>query len=319
LRVALFGGKNRGSAILNKLLDLKQEVVGVFYFEEDPHEKIWYERVRDVAVGRGIASFNHTTTSKWDLTQILRNLRPEIIFVVSWRYRIESAQYSIPPGSCVVFHDSLLPKYRGFAPMNWAIINGEKRTGATMFYIADEIDSGDIIAQKATDITADDDAKTLDEKVTRLYADLLVENLPLLAEGRAPRTPQDHGEATYTCKRIPEDGLIAWKASAEQVRNLVRALTDPYPGAYTFVRHGGQMRKLYIWRTSRDNDARNYVGCVPGRVVEILVGKGIKVLTGSGALVVEVVSLEGDTRKVRADQVVRSLKATLGMPGLSSV
>ena len=318
MRVALFGGKNRGSAILNKLLELQQQVVGVFYFEEDPHEKIWYEKMQDVAVRRGISSFNHTTTSKWDLTQILRNLRPEIMFVVSWRYRIERAQYSIPPRGCVVFHDSLLPKYRGFAPMNWAIINGEKRTGVTMFYIANEIDSGDIIAQKATDITADDDAKTLDEKLTRLYIDLLVENLPLLADGSASRTPQDHSEATYTCKRIPEDGLIDWKASAEQVRNLVRALTDPCPGAYTFMRHGKQMRKLYIWRTSLDNDIRNYVGCVPGRVVEIFVGKGIKVLTGSGTLVVEIVSLEEDTRKVRADQVVRSIKATLGMPGLSS-
>lgn len=198
MKVVLFGGGNRGSEVLCKLLELQEEVVGVFYFDEDPHEKIWYERIQDIATKKGIPSFKYTSSGKDDTTRILQSLAPEIIFVVSWRYKIPKEHYSIPK-DCIVFHDSLLPKYRGFAPMNWAIINGEKKTGATMFYIAEEVDAGDIIAQKEVNIDILDDARTLDKKITSLYIELLVENLPLLATGKAPRIPQEHSQARIYC------------------------------------------------------------------------------------------------------------------------
>jgi len=313
MRVALFGGKNRGSEVLYKLLELHEEVVGVFYFEEDPHEKVWYEKVQDIATVKGIPSFKHGSIIRGDTTRILGSLNPEIIFVVSWRHVIPKKQYSIPPKGCIVFHDSLLPKYRGFAPMNWAIINGEQRTGVTMFYIAEEIDAGEIIAQKAIDIDIMDNAKIVDRKITSLYTELLEENLPLIAGAKAPRMPQDHSQATYTCKRTPEDGLIQWAKPAHQIYNLIRALTDPYPGAFTFVKRGSHTEKLYIWSAALDNENRNYVGCIPGRVIEILNGKGVKVLTGNGTLIVEDVQLESLETKVRADQIIKSIKTTLGL------
>jgi len=199
--------------------------------------------------------------------------------------------------------------------MNWAIINGEKKTGVTMFYIADDIDAGDIIAQKETSIDATDDVETLDRKITCLYLELIEENLPLIADGRAPRTSQDHSKATYTCKRIPEDGLIQWSRPASEIHNLIRGVTRPYPGAFTFVRTSIGVEKLYVWSASLPSIQEAYVGYVPGRVVEILEGRGVKVLADDGTtLVLEDVELETQKKRVKADQVqvLRSVKTTLG-------
>jgi len=312
MRVVLFGGKNRGSEVLYKLLALQEEVVGLFHFEEDPHEKVWYEKVQDISTLKGIPSFKHGSTSKSDATCILKSLKPEVIFVVSWRYMIPREQYSIPSKGCIVFHDSLLPKYRGFAPTNWAIINGEKKTGVTMFYIAEQVDAGDIIAQKAIDIDISDNAETLDRKITSLYIEVLEENLPLIAAGKSPRIPQDHSRATYACKRIPEDGLIDWTKPTRQIYNLIRGLVDPYPGAFTFVKAGADAGKLYIWSASLESERESYVGRIPGRVTEIVNGKGVKVLTGDGTLIVQDVQLGSSQTKRRADQIIRSIKTTLG-------
>lgn len=312
MRMVLFGGGYKGSVILQKLFELREDVVGVFCFDEDSHEKVWYEKVQHIAERRGVPSFNIGSGYKSDVTQILRDIKPEVVFVVGWRYKISKEQYSIPQKGCIVFHDSLLPKYRGFAPMNWAIINGEKATGATMFYIDDEIDNGDIIAQKRVDISIMDTANILEVKVTNLYAELLEENLPLIASGKVKRIPQDHSQATYTCKRIPEDGLIDWSKSAQQIYNLVRGLTAPYPGAYTFIKVDSQVEKIYVWSATLVEEKKNYVGCVPGRVIEILEGEGVKVLTGDGVLVLEDVEMGGYRGWIKADRVIRSIKITLG-------
>lgn len=196
--------------------------------------------------------------------------------------------------------------------MNWAIINGEKETGVTMFYIAEEVDSGEIIAQKTIAIDIKDNAKTLDKKLTLLYMELLEENLPFIAANKAPRIPQDHSQATYTCKRIPEDGLIEWSKSTYEIYNLIRGLTDPYPGAYTFVKSGSHIEKLYIWSAFLDNEKKEYVGRVPGRVIGILEGTGIRVLTGDGTLILEDVELESQRGRTRADKIINSIKMTLG-------
>lgn len=312
MRVLLFGGANKGSEVLTELLKLGEEVVGVFYFDVDPHEKVWYRRVEDIAAEREIPSFKYGTVGGSDTCQILKNLNPEIILVVGWRYLIPKEQYSIPPKGCIIFHDSLLPKYRGFAPMNWAIINGEKETGVTMFYVSDEVDAGDIIAQKVVAIDEMDDAKTLEGKLTRVYLELLEENLPLIRSDKVVSTPQDHSHATYTCKRTPEDGLIDWTKSAREIYNLIRGLAEPYPGAFTFVWDGQRARKLYIWSASVDKTKTEWVGSIPGRVIEVVKNEGVKVMTGSGVLLVKEVQFAGE-RKVRADEVLRSVKTRLGV------
>ncbi len=285
MRVVLFGGGNKGSVILKKLIGLQQDVVGVFYFDEDPHENIWYDKVEDIAEANGISAFC--------CNRRMEELNPDVAFVAGWRYRIPKEQYSIPVKGTIVFHDSLLPKYRGFAPMNWAIINGEKQTGVTMFYIAEEVDSGDIIQQGRVRIGILDNAEILEKKIIEGYAMMLGATLPLIESGKVKSKPQVHSKATYTCKRIPDDGLIDWKQSTVRIYNLIRGLSYPYPNAFSYI--GG--RKVCIRETRLVLEPKNYVGRITGRVVSIE-GEWVEVLTGDGSLL------------VKPDREVKSIKTT---------
>src|SRR5262249_44273378 len=142
-----------------------------------------------------------------------------------------------------VFHDSLLPRYRGFSPTVWAMINGESETGATLFAVSEEVDYGDIIAQSRVSINSDETIAEVMERVTDAYLLLLEQNLPRLMSGNVPRTPQDHLRATYTSKRVPEDNRIMWNSPTDVIHNLIRAVTRPYTGAYTYL----DDMKLIVW------------------------------------------------------------------------
>ncbi len=194
--------------------------------------------------------------------------------------------------------------------MNWAIINGESMTGATMFYIDEGIDSGDIIGQGEFPIMEVNDAKDIETKMTQVYLGLLTTYLPLIRLDKVPRVPQNHCQATYTCKRIPSDGLIDWGKMPMQIYNLIRGLTEPYPGAFTYLHDNKKSRKLFIWKASLDTECKYYVGRVSGRVVNIIRGKGVRVMTGFGTLIVEEVGFE-DGKHIRADGVIKSIKTTL--------
>lgn len=310
MRVVLFGATNRGTQVLKKLIELKEELVGVFYFKEDTHETIWYEKIQDVAKKNNIKAYNIRILTEFGIKEILEVMKPDVIFVVSWRYKIDKELHSIPPQGCIVFHDSLLPEYRGFAPMNWAIINGERKTGVTMFYIADEIDSGDIIAQNAVFIEPEDDARTLNDKLTDVYIRMLEFHLPLIRDGKAFGMKQDHQLATYTCKRKPSDGLIDWNKSALQIHNLIRGLTYPYPGAYSYTRIDLNKTIVRIWKSRVDTQGKKYIGCIPGRVLESVKGVGMKVLTGDGILILEEISVGKSKKHIQAGDLYRSVKDT---------
>lgn len=301
MRVVLFGAGNKGTQVLKKLIELKQDVIGVVYLKEEKHENIWYRKIEWEAEDSNILTISHKNVD----SIIINVLKPDVIFVVGWRYKINKDIYSIPPKGTIVFHDSLLPKYRGFAPMNWAIINGEEKTGATMFYIADDIDSGDIIAQKQIYIHENDTAKTLEQDITKLYLDMLEENLIYIAD--KPRTyPQDHSQATYTCKRIPEDGLIDWTKSSWEIYNLIRGLSYPYPNAFTYL----DGTRVYIKKASLVSNPKNYAGRVCGRVVNIIKGKGVEVLTGDGSIIIE--KINNINSDWDADKYIGSIKDTFG-------
>ena len=150
---------------------------------------------------------------------------------------------AIPPLGCVGIHASLLPKYRGGAPLVWAMIHGERETGVTMFFFEKGMDSGDVIAQNRFRIEQEDTISDVLRKSKLASLSILTEFLPQIASGTAPRIPQDESQATYFPQRSPEDGRIDWSWSSEQIRNFIRAQTKPYPGAYTIVND----KKLIIW------------------------------------------------------------------------
>jgi methionyl-tRNA formyltransferase len=275
----------------------------VFSFPEAGREPRYLDDIRHFAEEHDLRFFETA-----DVTQDWVSLDPvDLVFMVHWRYLVPVQFLDRARLGSVVFHDSLLPVYRGFSPTVWAIVNGEECCGATMLYAVESVDAGDIIDQVPVTIGAEDTIADVMERVTLTYLTMLEQNLPLLKAGCAPRQVQDHSLATFTCKRVPDDNLIDWRQPARAIFNLVRAVTHPYPGAYTFYRGV----KVTIWSAQLNPISRHYVGLVPGGVVEVRPGEGIVVLTGDGSLLIRTIQVEGAPAACAAD-VVKSIAARLG-------
>jgi methionyl-tRNA formyltransferase len=289
----------RGCRFVEALADLAPEAeLTVASFPEEPWEPRYFDDLREIAERRG---------GRFVAGRKLEALEADLLFVVSWRYLIPREVYSRPRLGTFVFHDSLLPAYRGFSPTVWSIVNGEDHTGVTLFEISEEVDAGDVVDQQRVAIGPDQTIAEVLEAVTEVYLKLLARNLEPLLRGTAARRPQDHTRATYTCKRLPEDNRIDWSWPSARIYNLVRAVGAPYPGAYTFLKG----RKLRVWEARRPAPEPRYVGAVPGRVVEVRRGEGTMVLTGDGALLLTRVQEEGGP-VVCASEILDSPSRTLG-------
>lgn len=176
-------------------------------------------------------------------TEQIKKLKPDLIVVIGWYYMVPKAILDIPSKGCVGMHASLLPKYRGGAPLVWAMINGDTKTGLTFFYLTEGTDNGDIIAQEEIEITPNDTIKDLVDKVTKAALGITKKYIPLIAKGKAPKIPQDESKATYAPQRKPEDGEINWEWDTKKIRDFIRAQTKPYPGAFTIING----KKITIW------------------------------------------------------------------------
>lgn len=177
--------------------------------------------------------------------RMISEINPDLIIVCGWQRLVCKEILEIPRLGTIGFHSSLLPKYRGRAPVNWAIIAGEKESGITMFYLTEEADAGDIIAQRAFPILLNDDCDTVYKKSARAGAELISEFLPKISAGCAPRTHNPSKSYPAYPKRTPDDGEIDFQRSAIDVYNFIRALTKPYPGAFTYLPDGC---KIVIWK-----------------------------------------------------------------------
>jgi methionyl-tRNA formyltransferase len=306
MNIFLFVGSRRGYAVLKKLIANNATICGILCLIEDPHEDQYHPKVTEIAKAHNIPIVYSTDVKSSDYPALLQKIQPDIAFAIGWRYLITEAAYRIPRQGTLIIHDSLLPTYRGFAPMNWAIINGETKTGVTLFHIAEGVDCGPIVDQLATDISLQDTAKTVDEKIIALYEEIIIKNLPALAAGTVQAKPQNEALATYTCKRTPEDGEINWQLSATQVYNLIRGLTHPFPGAYTTLRG----KRIVIWEAELPAEQPVYVGNVPGRILGKRDGK-IDVLTGKGVIRLSRLQFVDEDEKAAADIPI-SVKDTFG-------
>ncbi|MGC8668234.1 MAG: methionyl-tRNA formyltransferase [Chthonomonadales bacterium] len=215
--------------------------------------------------------------------QVARNLQPDVLVLAAFGQIIPQTLLDLPPLGPINVHASLLPAYRGAAPIQRAIMNGEQLTGVTTMWMDATLDTGDILLQRSLPIEPDDTAGTLTHKLAQMGADLVVETLHLLSQGRCPRVPQDHTAATYAPALTGEDVVIPWCHTAEAINNRIRAL-NPFPGASSFFHE----RRLKIWR------ARPLPGASgdPGRITR-LTPEGPEVETGSGRLVLLEVQPEG--------------------------
>lgn len=205
-----------------------------------------------------VKNVNEPRVSTW-----IKEKSPDLLLVVGWTQLLKSELLALPKFACLGFHASLLPKYRGRAPVNWAIINGETVTGNTMIVLEPNADTGDIVAQRTIPIASDDTCRTVYEKVGQTEVEMLHEVLPLIQRGILPRRKQDDRQATVMPKRRPEDGRIDWTRSTSDIHNWIRALTDPYPGAFSILNG----KHLWIWSSYVGGEITKRDNFVPGEVM----------------------------------------------------
>ena len=239
----VFAYHNVGYRCLSVLLAQGVVVKLVVTHLDNPNETIWFDSVQRLAEQHGIPVITPDDPNAPEVVEQIRVLQPDFFFSFYYRLMLKQPLLDIPPRGALNMHGSLLPKYRGRVPVNWAIIHGETETGATLHYMTTKPDNGDIVAQQAVPILPNDTAHEVFQKVTVAAEMALHAVLPALLAGNAPREKQDLSQGAYFGGRKAEDGVIDWSQSAQQIHNLVRAVAPPYPGATT-VLMGKPMRIL---------------------------------------------------------------------------
>jgi methionyl-tRNA formyltransferase len=253
MRVVFMGASELGFDCCKAILDANHNLVGIFTIPQrfdikykDQTEKV---QVRNYlfkdfrsfeSAGVPVVVVEDKMSAYYDE---LKRMQPDLILAIGWYYMIPQQMIDLASKGAVGIHGSLLPKYRGNAPFVWAMINGEKETGVSLFYFEKGVDEGDIIAQGKIIINDADTIKEVLEKAKEASIRILLEYLPQLKDGIAPRIPQDHSQATIFPKRAPEDGKIDWSWDAARIKNFIRAQTKPYPGAFIIVND----KKVVIW------------------------------------------------------------------------
>lgn len=244
MKTVAFAYNNLGCVGFKALLDNGFDIKALVTHPDDPNEKIYFDSVAALAAEAGIEVITTENPNSEAVVAKLRALKPDAIFSFYYRKMLSDAILDLAPGRAFNLHGSLLPKYRGRCPLNWALLHGETESGVSLHQMVKKADAGAVIGMEKVAIGPEDDAKSLIPKMSEAAAKLLARVLPQIKAGREERRDQDHSQATVFGGRRPEDGLIDWNVDANAIRNLVRAVTDPFPGAYSFF---GQ-DKLTLWR-----------------------------------------------------------------------
>jgi methionyl-tRNA formyltransferase len=240
----VFAYHDVGVRCLRTLLSGGLTVPLVVTVADDPGENRWYASVAATAVDYELEVLTPTSAELPALESRMRALRPDLLFSFYYRSLLPAALLNTARHGALNMHGSLLPKYRGRAPVNWAILKGERETGATLHYMVERADAGDIVDQMSVPILIDDDARAVFAKVTVAAECILARSLPGLLAGSAPRRPQPIIDGQYFGRRTPADGRIDWRRPAREIHDLVRAVAPPFPGAFADV---GGMR----WQIDR--------------------------------------------------------------------
>lgn len=274
----VFAYHDVGVRCLAALLARGVTVQFVVSHADNPQETIWFDSVAARAAEYAIPVL--LDPSPDELIAKLQSLAPDFIFSFYYRHMLPSAVLTIPRRGALNMHGSLLPKYRGRVPVNWAVLNGETETGASLHYMAEKPDAGDLVDQQAVPILPDDTAVEVFRKVACAAEVVLHRSLPALIAGTAARIPLDLSAGSYFGGRKPADGEIDWSLSARAIHNLVRAVAPPYPGATSLLRdQPWRLLKTRLAPTRRPRGdtvcayveaGQVYVDCADGQVLAIL-------------------------------------------------
>jgi len=220
------------------------EIPLVFTHLDDPDETIWFKSVSELCTNEGIEWVVPPDPNRQEWINQIRSLEPDIIFSFYYRFMLSTQILEIPRLGAYNLHGSYLPYYRGRCPVNWVIISGENSTGVTLHEMVEKSDAGPIVAQRPVEIALDDTPRSLFSKLEHAAELLLKDILPRIRVGDIRKIPQDLEKGSYFGGRKPEDGRIAWEQSARDIYNLIRGVTRPYPGAFSFL---GSTKILFWW------------------------------------------------------------------------
>lgn len=280
-KIVVFAYHNVGVRGLATLLAHGARVSLVITHPDDTRENIWFESVADLAALNEIPVIMPDQPNDPEIVERVQTCRPEFIFSFYYRHMLGRELLAIPQAGAYNLHGSLLPRYRGRAPINWAILHGERYTGASLHRMVEKPDAGHLVDQETVPILPNDTAAEVLDKVTWAGEQILDRSLPKLFNGTAQHKPMDLNQGSYFGRRRPEDGRIDWKQGAWTIHNLIRAVAPPYPGAFfdSGDRRLQVLRSLYRGEPaeSTSNKARIYwkqakcfVDCMDGRRLRII-------------------------------------------------
>lgn len=275
-KAVVFAYHDIGCAGIEALLNAGIEIAAVFTHADDPKENTFYGSVAQLCARKGIAVHAPEDANHPLWIERIAKLNPDYIFSFYYRNLLTEPLLAVARKGAFNLHGSLLPTYRGRAPANWVLVNGEKETGVTLHRMVKRADAGAIVAQQRVAIERSDTALTLHGKLREAASSLLRDTLPQLIQGKITETAQDESKATVFGRRTAADGKLVWKKPAEELFNLVRAVTQPYPGAFCAV---GE-HKLIVWSAEV---AKGNEGQAPGRVISV---DPLRIACGEDSLVI---------------------------------
>ncbi|MGA9721521.1 MAG: formyltransferase [Candidatus Binatus sp.] len=282
-RCVLFAYHEMGYACMEALLKMGAPIAALFTHRDDSHEEIWWRSCAELAARHGVPV--HTEGVEAVAAKI-GAMKPSIIYSFSYRHLIPESVLELAALGAFNLHPSLLPAYRGRAPVNWMLVNGEREAGVTLHHMVARADAGDIVGNRAVAIDDSDTALTLYRKLVPLGVELIDELHPKIVAGTAPRRMMDISKGSYFGRRRPEDGRIDWRWPARRIFNLVRAVTHPYPGAFCFV----SGKKLLVWEAKIG--AENGTDGEPGRVLRETPDGALEIAAGDGSVIVRIAQFE---------------------------
>lgn len=289
MRVVFMGSPDFALPCLDKLLQSPYQVTAVVTQPDRPKgrgKKLTFTPVKEKALEKGIPVLQPEKINNPEFIEKLKTMAPDVFVVVAFGQILKQELLNLPALGCINVHASLLPKYRGAAPIHWAIINGEKETGVTTMFMDQGMDTGDMILKKRIPIGEEDTTGLIHDKLAEAGGELLIETLELLLNKKVPRETQDHELATYAPILTREHELIDWTKTDREVHNLVRGM-NPWPGAYTTFEN----KIVKIWEAKVIEDVSEEAK--PGTVLSVVNGEGICVKCGQGALLVSLLQPQG--------------------------
>lgn len=250
MKAVVFAYHDMGCAGIQSLLDAGYDIAAIFTHPDNPGENHFFGSVARIAAEQGIPVWAPEDVNHPLWIERIREIKPDVLFSFYYRNLLCDDILNIAPQGAFNLHGSLLPKYRGRAPLNWVLVNGESETGVTLHRMVNRADAGNIVAQKSVAIGADGAALALHRKLCAAASDLLAQALPAIRDGKTEERVQDESQATYVGRRTPEDGRLDWERSAQTLHNLVRAVSDPWPGAFGYA----GANKFIVWKSRVRHD-----------------------------------------------------------------